>query len=82
MEVVALKRLGKVRALGVGNLALHDLPEAHEKKVQAQLPRRAIRAADATIYYILFSELRQHCEALCKFGDTPTAMRKIAWKVA
>jgi type II restriction enzyme len=46
--------------------------------VQAQLTRPAIRAAGATIHYILFSELRQHCEALCKFGDSPVAMRKIA----
>jgi hypothetical protein len=47
-------------------------------EVQAQLSRPAIRAAGAVIHYILFSELRQHCEALCKFGDSPAAMRKIA----
>ena len=54
------------------------MPDAREKEVQAQLSRPAIRAAGATIQYVLFSELRQHCDALCKFGDTPAAMRKIA----
>ena len=34
------------------------VPDALEKKVQAQLSRPAIRAAGATIHYILFSELR------------------------
>jgi type II restriction enzyme len=30
------------------------------------------------IKYILFSELRQHCDALCKFGDSHKIMDKIA----
>ncbi|WP_375418565.1 hypothetical protein [uncultured Hymenobacter sp.] len=58
------------------------VPDAREKEVQAQSLRPSIRAAGAVIHYILFSELRQHCEALCKFGDSPAAMRKIARSVS
>ena len=45
MEVAALERLGKVRALGVGNLALHDLPEAR----LARLTRHAQLAWGQTL---------------------------------
>lgn len=56
------------------------VPDAREKEAQAQLSCPAIRAAEATIHYILFSELRQHCEALCKFGDSPAATRQTCEK--
>jgi hypothetical protein len=39
MEMVALERLGKMRTLRVGNLALHGLPEAHLTR-HAQLAQR------------------------------------------
>ena len=92
-RVVAAFEVEKSTSIYSGILRLTDLafslpenktalylvvPDAREKEVQAQLSRPAIRAAGATIHYILFSELRQHCEALCKFGDLPAAMRKIA----
>ena len=54
------------------------VPDAREKEVPAQLSRPAIRAVGAIIHCILFSELRQHCGTLCKFGDSPAVMRKIA----
>ena len=96
-RVVAAFEVEKSTSIYSGILRLTDLafsmpehetalylvvPDAREKEVQAQLSRPAIRAAGATIHYILFSELRQHCEALCKFGDSPAAMRKIARSVA
>ena len=92
-RVVAAFEVEKSTSIYSGILRLTDLafslpeheaalylivPDAREKEVQAQLSRPAIRAAGATIQYVLFSELRQHCDALCKFGDTPAAMRKIA----
>ncbi|MFC7670608.1 hypothetical protein ACFQT0_26915 [Hymenobacter humi] len=92
-RVVAAFEVEKSTSIYSGILRLTDLafsmpenetalylvvPDAREKEVRAQLSRPAIRAAGATIHYILFSELRQHCEALCKFGDSPAAMRKIA----
>jgi type II restriction enzyme len=30
------------------------------------------------IYYILFSDLRKHCEAICAFGDNKETLKKIA----
>jgi type II restriction enzyme len=96
-RVVAAFEVEKSTSIYSGILRLTDLafsmpehetalylvvPDAREKEVQAQLSRPAIRAAGATIRYILFSELRQHCEALCKFGDSPAAMLKIARSVS
>lgn len=43
------------------------VPDKREKDVMLQLSRPAIKKLNSTIKYILFSELRQHCDALCKF---------------
>jgi type II restriction enzyme len=54
------------------------VPDAREKDVVLQLSRPAIKHSGMKIKYILFSELRQHCDALCKFGDSHRIMEKIA----
>lgn len=54
------------------------VPDKREKDVQVQLSRPAIKKNGTIIKYILFSELRQHCDALCKFGDNHRIMEKIA----
>lgn len=54
------------------------VPDKREKDVLVQLSRPAIKNLNTTIKYILFSELRQHCDALCKFGDNHRIMEKIA----
>lgn len=54
------------------------VPNKREKDVVLQLSRPAIKKLNTTIKYILFSELRQHCDALCKFGDSHRIMEKIA----
>lgn len=54
------------------------LPDAREKDVRLQLARPSIRASKVPMKYILFSELRKHCEAICKFGGDRTVMEKIA----
>lgn len=54
------------------------VPDKREKDVVLQLSRPAIKKINTTIKYILFSELRQHCDALCKFGDSHRIMEKIA----
>ncbi len=54
------------------------VPDKREKDVMLQLSRPAIKKLDSPIKYILFSELRQHCDALCKFGDSHRIMEKIA----
>ncbi len=54
------------------------VPDKREKDVVLQLSRPAIKQNNVLIKYILFSELRQHCDALCKFGDSHQIMEKIA----
>jgi type II restriction enzyme len=49
-----------------------------EKEVCLQLSRPAIKQNNVVIKYILFSELRSHCDALCKFGESHHIMEKIA----
>ena len=57
------------------------VPDKREKDVVLQLSRPAIKKSDTTIKYILFSELRQNCDALCKFGDSHRILEKIAKSV-
>ena len=54
------------------------VPDKREKDVCMQLCRPAIKQNNVTIKYILFSELRSHCDALCKFGESHHIMEKIA----
>ena len=57
------------------------VPDKREKDVVLQLSRPAIKKIGTTIKYILFSELRTHCDALCKFGDSHRIMERIAKSV-
>jgi type II restriction enzyme len=43
-------------------------PNQREREVILQLKRPSIKQQNVSIQYILFSELRQHCDAICKFG--------------
>jgi hypothetical protein len=52
-------------------------PDAREKEVKIQLSRPSIRNLETPIKYILMSELRTHCDALCKLGDSYRIMDKI-----
>lgn len=54
------------------------VPDKREKDVLIQLSRPAIKKLGSSIKYILFSDLRQHCDALCKFGDSHRIMEKLA----
>lgn len=54
------------------------LPDKREKEVVMQLSRPSIKSNQTEIQYILFSELREHCDALCKFGDSHEILKKIA----
>lgn len=57
------------------------IPDKREKDVVVQLTRPSIKKGDTVIKYILFSDLRQHCDALCRFGDSHRIMEKIAKSV-
>ena len=54
------------------------IPDSRQKDVVLQLKRPAIRSNRLAIHYILFSDLREHCDALCKFGENHNIMRKIS----
>lgn len=54
------------------------LPNNREKEVVMQLSRPSIRSSQTKIQYILFSDLREHCDALCKFGESHNILKKIA----
>jgi type II restriction enzyme len=55
-------------------------PSAREKEVTAQLMRPAfVSDLDGlSLSYIPFEDFCRHCDALCKFGDDHTVLRKIA----
>ncbi len=92
-NVVAAFEVEKSTSIYSGILRLSDLsytidnddkifylivPDNREKDVVLQLSRPAIKQNNVRIKYILFSELQQHCDALCKFGDSHHIMEKIA----
>lgn len=56
------------------------IPDSREKDVQLQLARPSVKNNAVEFRYILFSDLRTHCDALCKFGDSHHIMQKIAKK--
>ena len=54
-------------------------PNKRETEVIRQLTRPAFRSdlADISLAYIPFNNLRDHCDALCRFGEDHTILRKI-----
>lgn len=57
-------------------------PDKREKEIRAQLLRPAFRqGTDIPISYVVFSELRCHCDAMCKFGSGIEVLDKIARSV-
>jgi type II restriction enzyme len=54
------------------------VPDKREKDVCMQLCRPSIKQNNVPIKYILFSELRSQCDALCRFGESHHIMEKIA----
>lgn len=54
------------------------VPDKREKDVKMQLSRPAIKSNNVPIRYITFTDLRMHCDALCRFGDNHRIMEKIA----
>lgn len=54
------------------------VPDSRRKEVEMQLTRPSIRQTNTPIRYVLMSELRTHCDALCRFGDDHRVLEKIA----
>ena len=57
------------------------VPDKREKDVCVQLCRPAIKNLNTKIKYILFSDLRKDCDALCRFGENHLVMEKIAKEI-
>lgn len=57
-------------------------PNQREKEVVQQLRRPAIKGNRVAIQYILFADLREHCDAICKFGSGHHVMEKISKSVS
>ena len=70
-------------ALSIGDEVFYLIvPDKREKDVMMQLARPSLRAHNIAMRYILFSDLRSHCDALCRFGDSHRILEKIAKGVA
>ena len=54
------------------------IPDKREKELILQLSRPSIKGNNIEIHYILFSDLRKHCDAICTFGDSKETLKKIA----
>lgn len=54
------------------------IPNSRERDVVLQLSRPSIKSSNVKLKYILFSDLREHCDALCKFGENHKILEKIA----
>jgi type II restriction enzyme len=57
------------------------IPDKREKEMRFQLTRPSILNGKTVIKYILISELRKHCDALCKFGDSHEILEKISLEI-
>jgi type II restriction enzyme len=58
-------------------------PDEREREVIAQLKRPSIAATrHAQLGYLLFSDLVQHCESICRFGTDDRILDKIVKRVA
>jgi len=92
-QVVSAFEVEKSTSIYSGILRLSDLaasfpkdlrtlflvvPNKREKEALLQLKRPSIKQQDVTIHYILFSDLRQHCDSICKIGTDHLVMTKIA----
>ena len=55
-------------------------PDKREKEVMAQFARPAFKEdlADIPLAFIPFNDLSEHCDAMCRFGEDHSILRKIA----
>lgn len=92
-RVVAAFEVEKSTSIYSGILRLSDLalsfsdqsadlylivPGNREKDVILQLTRPSIKNGNLPIQYIVFGELRDNCDAICRLGDSHKVMNRIA----
>lgn len=54
------------------------IPGNREKDVILQLTRPSIKNGKLPIQYVVFNDLRENCEAICRLGDSHKIMSRIA----
>jgi len=56
------------------------IPDKREKELQLLMQRPSVRATRVGVemHYLLFSDIRKHCDVICMFGDSKAALQKIA----
>jgi type II restriction enzyme len=92
-KIVAAFEVEKSTSIYSGILRLSDLafsfpddsadlylivPNHREKDVILQLTRPSVKNGNLPIQYIVFNELRDNCEAICRLGENFKVMSKIA----
>lgn len=90
-KIIGAFEVEKSTSIYSGILRLHDLslsigicnlyliaPNKREKEIKAQLLRPSFKGNNNPISYILFSDLRFDCDAMCKFGSGIDVLNKIA----
>ncbi|HWR06782.1 type II restriction endonuclease [Sporomusa sp.] len=90
-KIIAAFEVEKSTSIYSGMLRLYDLslsigvcnmylvaPDKREKEIQAQLRRPSFRGQRNLISYLLFSDVRRDCDAMCKFGNSIEVLNKIA----
>lgn len=96
-DIVSAFEVEKSTSIYSGILRLNDLsmslshnnckfylvaPDKREKEIKAQLMRPSFLQANiCPISYILFSDLRCDCDAMCKFGNSADVLMKICKSV-
>lgn len=93
LNVVSAFEVEKSTSIYSGILRLHDLslslgpcdcqlylvaPDKREKEIKAQLLRPSFQKTALSLSYILFSDLRCDCDAMCKYGSNATVLAKIS----
>ncbi|MDQ6965334.1 MAG: hypothetical protein Q9M23_00215, partial [Mariprofundaceae bacterium] len=58
------------------------IPDKREKELQLLMQRPSVRATRVGVdmHYLLFSDIRKHCDAICMFGESKDVLQKIARK--
>ena len=54
------------------------IPDSREKELVFQLSRPSIKGNNIEMHYIVFSDLRKYCDAICTFGESKDTLKKIA----
>lgn len=96
-QIVCAFEVEKSTSIFSGILRLYDLslsmnnlesklylvaPDKREKEIKAQLLRPSFQHEQmCNISYILFSDLRCNCDAICKFGTNASILEKISFSI-